>query len=769
LSADRRADGGNRTGIGNRVGNGLLALELAAAALAAWLVARFVPLPADDAFRGTLAALPLLLAGFHALGRFCAAGGGRRLPAAGTAAELAATGGLVLLVLGRGQLGLPHADEALAAALLLVLAARTARQLAAARPLLGGALPDRPSALFFFLPLAVYLAILPWSAGHHQPDGDEPFYLLVTHSLASDLDADLTNNYAQADWRHFMDRPIHPQPGDPVGARGERYSRHNALLPILLTPAYRLFGKLGALATMAALAAALAWMTLRLARHYARAFPGEALAAYGLVAFASPLLLYSFQVWVEVPAALLAAVALDRALALPTAGDRRAWGWRGWLGFGLPVLLLPLLKIRLMLLAASLLAIAWWRSGRRGRPVWVMTALLAAVGGGMLLYNQHVYANPLKIHAWQELDLHQYSPAAYALGFSGLLYDAAFGLFACAPIWLLLLPATVMALRGGSHGGADGSPPGSGRAALGHLAVLTAPYLLAVIPRSEWYGGWSPPFRYALVALPLLGVALVPLLAECRRRDLPGARVLAAGLAALTLALFLVWVVVPGWTFNFADGRTYLLDGLADRLGADVARFFPSSIRPRPATWLWPVATLLLVPLLWWLPKGGRRRGGAAAGAGIAATLLLAAAIPIAAARLPTRTIELEDPQVGKSGGYPFPERWTIERTRFRGAWTLRTGERVTAPVVGGGRRVRIVLTAQPIRNQPQPFEIVVAAGDLELASWTPQRDREWRQTALGPFAWPAGAPLVISARGPRAPWPPNGVLLDRVDLEWIP
>jgi hypothetical protein len=659
-------------------------------------------------------------------------------------------------------------EAALAGGFLLVLAARTARQVAAARPLLGGhpaggALPDRPSALFFFLPLAVYLAILPWSAGHRQPDGDEPFYLLVTHSIAYDLDADLTNNYAQADWRHFMGRPIQPQPGDPLGPQGERYSRHNALLPLALAPAYRLFGKRGALATMAVLAAALAWMTLRLARHYVRGLPAEALAAYALIAFASPLLLYSYQVWVEVPAALLVALALDRVLALAPdeAGTIRGWGWREWLGFGVPVLLLPLLKIRLMLLAASLLALAWWRAGRRGRPVWVMAILLAAVGAGMLLYNDLVYANPLKIHSWQELDLHQYSAGAYALGFSGLLYDAAFGLFGCTPIWLLLLPAGFLLLRRSARRGAE-------RALLAHLAVLAAPYLLVVIPRAEWYGGWSPPFRYALVVLPLLGLALAPLLA---RHERPVARALAAGLGALTLALLLLWIAVPGWTFNFADGRTYLLDGLARRLGADVARFFPSAVRPRPATWLWPAATLALVPLLWWLPGGRSRRLSAiaAALAGAAGILLLAAALPVAAARVPTETVEIEDPQVVKSGGHVFPDRWTIERSRYRGAWTLRTGERVTAPVVAGGRRVRIALIALPIRHRPGPFELAVAAGGLELATWAPAGDRRWQQVLLGPFDWPAGAPLVISARGPGAPWPPNGALLDRVDLEWVP
>jgi hypothetical protein len=656
----------------------------------------------------------------------------------------------------------------LAGGFLLVLAARAARQVAAARPLLGDALPDRPGALFFLLPLAVYLAILPWSAGHRQPDGDEPFYLLVTHSLAYDLDADLTNNYAQADWRHFMGRPIQPQPGDPVGPKGERYSRHNALLPLALAPAYRLLGKRGALATMAALAAALAWMTLRLARHYARGLPGEALAAYALVAFASPLLLYSYQVWVEVPAALLVALALDRVLALPAAaggaGASPRWGWREWLGFGLPVLLLPLLKIRLMLLAASLLLLAgWraaWRAGRRGWPVWVMAALLGAVGAGMLAYNQLLYSNPLKIHSWQELDPYRYSPAAYALGFSGLLYDAAFGLFGCAPIWLLLLPAVLLlAVRA--------VRPCAPRALLAHLAVLAAPYFLVVIPRAEWYGGWSPPFRYALVVLPLLGVALVPFLAASRGR--PGAVALGSGLGALTLVLFVVWVVVPGWTFNFADGRTYLLDGLAGRLGADVARFFPSSVRPRPATWLWPAATLALVPLVAWLPGRGRRTGTAAALAGIALLLAAAAALPVAATRAATRTIEIEDAQVAKSGGHVYPDRWMIERARYRGAWTLRAGEQVTAPVVAGGRRVRLILTAQPIRNQPGPFEIAVAAGDLPLATWVPQRDREWQRTFLGPFDWPAGAPLVIAARGPRGAWPPNGALLDRVDLEWLP
>ena len=79
----------------------------------------------------------------------------------------------------------------------------------------------------------------------------------------------------------------------------------------------------------------------------------------------------------------------------------------------------------------------------------------------------------------------------------------------------------------------------------------------------------------------VFALALTPLFG---RRERPGARALLLALAAATLALTLLWVTMPGWTYNFAHGRTYLLDHLSERLGADVARLFPSSIRPRTAT-----------------------------------------------------------------------------------------------------------------------------------------------------------------------------------------
>jgi hypothetical protein len=723
----------------------VLAVSAAISALLAWRV----PLPEDGPLRGTLVLLPLLLGGFREIRRWTVRLGGGDLAPREVAGELAALGALVLLALARPHLGLARAEEALAAGFLLVLAHRVTRQVLALRPLLGSRLPGRPSALFFFLPLAVYLAILPWSARHRQPDGDEPYYLLVTHSLAYDLDADLTDNYARGDWRHFMDRPIEPQPGDPVGPGGEQYSRHNELLPMMLAPAYFVAGKIGALATMAAFTAALAWMTLRLAGRYLPDRPGESLAAWAVVAFTPPLLLYSYQVWVEVPAALLAAVALDRILELD---GRRIWSWKEWLAIGLPVLLLPLVKIRFVLVAAPLLAMGWWYAGRPRRQILILGLLFGITAAGILVYNQTLYSNPLKIHTWEEVDPHRYTLLDYARGGLGFLWDSAFGLFGCAPVWMLLLPAIVLLLTRRSR-------------LLVHLVALALPYLVIVAPRNEWYGGWSPPFRYALIALPLLGLTLVPLLALRHR---PGARALLAALGVLTLVLTLVWIAVPGWTYNFADGRTYALDRLSERLGTDVTRLFPSSARPRAATWIWPPVSLAVVTLLWWLPARRTSSSAGAALAGVALLLGAAAVLPLAAARLPTRVVELEDPHVWKSGGHIHPEPWVVERTRHRGGWVLRVTEQLKVPVEPGGRRVRLRLESEFIRNQPTPFAIEILQGGRRLAVWRPVRERTWETIVLGPFDWTDGEPLVLSAHGPSPPGQLNGAILDRLELEWM-
>lgn len=707
--------------------------------------ALLLPLPAGEPLRGTIVLLPLAVAALARL-EAVAAARGARLPG-WRPLEPALLVVWLLVALARPVLGL--AGDGLLAALLLAIAALyLLRRLAGLRPLLGRELPLRPPAHFFWLPLVLYVLLLPWHTGQRPPDGDEPYFLLIAHSLVHDRDLDLADNYARGDSLHFMHRRLEVPPHDLHGPQGEVYSRHSPLLPLLLVPGYLVAGRLGAAASMALLAAALAWMTLRLAARYFPDRPGEALLAWALVAFAPPLLLYSYQIWVEVPAALLLAVGLDRVLAR----RREEWaGWRPWAEVVAVAALLPLLKVRLALLALPLLALAALRVGRRAVPLAAAAgAIVVAAIGLLLAHDLWRHGDPFRAHhTWRELALHHYPLVDYAKGLAGFFYDAAFGLFPAAPLWLLLVPAALLLA-------ARRQP------LLGHLLLLGLPYLVVAAPRVEWYGGWSPPFRYPLALLPLFGLALVPLL---RRRRRPGARALVAGLLALTVALGLLWVADPGWSVDFAHGRTHLLDHLGERFGADVARLFPSSVRPRPATWLWPVVTLTVLPLFWW---ARRPRLRAAPAWGLAGLLLAAAAVPLAAQRLPTRVVELEDAHVVKSGGVVFPALWEPARPRLRGGWMLPQGESATAPVVAGGRRVSLRLELEPVPERPHvAIELEVRAGERLLARWRTSEPRRWLTVELGPFDWPPGALLVLAVAPPPEPGDRSSLVVDRVTFAW--
>lgn len=740
---------------------------LLAGGLLSLLVAGLSPLNGQDPFRTTLAFLPLVVAGLVTVDRWAGLAGGRALSATLWRRESLALLALVFLIAGRQRLGLLLADGVLAAALLVLLAVHLGHQLVALRPLLGRRLPRTPSAIFFVLPLLTYLAILPWSTTHRPPDGDEPWYLLLTHSLAHDFDVDLRNNYEAEDWRHFVDREdeswtLEPQPGDPRGAGGEIYSRHTALLPAVLAPAYRLAGKYGALAAMALLTAAVAYLFLRLSFHYTPAQPGGAFLAYSTLAFAPPLLLYSYQVWVEVPAALLVVLALERLASLKARVSPRLVDWGLCV---LPMGLLPLLKLRFGLLAGPLVALLVW-SGLRGsvprRPVLAVAGIVAGAAAALLGYNQLRYGNPLKMYQWRELELFRHSPADTLEGLLGLFYDPAFGLFGCAPIWLLLLPAGLLLLLRRHR-------------LLVEVAVVAAPYLLMVAPRREWYGGWSPPFRYPLVLLPLLALVLVPLLERTggrRKRGLAPTRSLVATLAVVTLVLAVLWVVVPGWTYNLAHGRSHLADHLEQRLGADVSRFLPSLVRPRLATWIWPPLSLAVV-LACWLPRRRRAAGTPAPAAGdwgLAAGLLCLAALPLAATRLPTETVEFESPSVSKSGGEPHPGTWVVDRRRFREGWTLHCGDEVRTLVNPGGEWVAISVVGQSLEatgpggSAAEPRTVEVRSGPHRL--WRQVvSTRDWR-VSFGPVTWRGDEPLVVTLV-PDSHCS-GGIVLDRAKLHWL-
>ena len=698
----------------------------------------------SDPLLGTLRVLPLVLVGLWAVERWARDRGGPVVLSAGNAQQTSLLAIFLLIILGRHHLGVevdsPGLDAVLAGGLLMLLVVRVAILVKALGTSFQAESSLRPSWPFFVLPLIVYIAILPWAATHRGPDGDEPYFLLITHSLVHDLDTELTNNYAEQHSLLFSTRILEPEWADPVRPDGRAYSRHSLVLPMVLAPAYAVAGKWGAMMTMALIAAWVGWLTLYLILRYWGADHGrEGVAIWALLALTPPVLLYSHQIWVELPAALLVLLALHRIQDL----KKKTGATRGqWIGLGLVLVLLPLLKLRFVLMSVPLLLLAWWRSGgSRKIVIWSGLALVITIGG-ILLFNLVVFDKPFKDHTLaQLLSIQGRSPLDYVQGLAGLLGDCAFGLLASNPLWLLLIPALALVVWRRSP-------------ALMDVLLCVVPYLAVVSPRREWYGAWAPPFRFGIVLLPLLAVILVPLLS---RRRQSGAKALVTALGFLALVMTILWVIVPGWIYNLAVGTNHLIDHLSIRLAADVGRFFPSFVRLRTASWLVPLLVTPVVILLWWLPKRGSQRAPLWA---TSALMLGVASLPVAAAHISTGIVEFEDRQVAKRGGELYPGPWEPFRPRYRGGWKLATGESVSVPVVAGGERVSIEIEYQRRGRSADPGEIVVHAGSVQLGTWSLGDARGWQALVVESRDWPAGANLTVEARGGQ-------IILDRARFTW--
>lgn len=712
------------------------ATGLAAGVGGSLAAAQLLPELPSPGLRGVLVVLPAVAALVAAVADRI---GARRWPVD----ERWALAAALVLAGGHARLGFPGSDHLAVLALFALLALRTLRL----APALVRHVGRRRSLVpLVGLPLAVYLGLLPWTGAERPPDGDEPYYLLLAESLASDFDIDLADEYAGDLWRQIGERRLEPQPGDPTGEAGEVFSRHEPLLPLLLAPFWALAGVPGARFAMLLVAAACSVAMLG-AVCALGARPRGAVLAWMAASFLPPALLFSNQIWVEVPAALLVALALTglaRARARPG-----VWGAReAWL-FAVPLLLLPLLKLRFLAVAVPLGLAALL--GPRGRSRLRLAAGVAVVAAGLLvlLANALIWGNPLRMHQVGELALFDVPLARFLRGGSGLFFDVAFGLFAAAPLWMLAIPGLARAVRR--------------RGVLALALAACLPYLVLVASRREWYGGWSPPFRYGFVLLPLLTAALALRLERPLPRGLAGVAVaLGAATAFVTAAL----LVEPGWATSLAAGSSSLLDRLSAGFTGDLIRFFPSSVRPRTATWVAPLAVLALFALG---SVAGRRLRRPAGGAGAAgATLLLAGAatLLVAAHRLPTRVAELEDAWIRHATGALWPHRWTIDRTRFPGGWVIREGARIELEPVPGGAAAMLTVHWMPNRPARKELALEVLVGNRSLGRFVAPAGGAWRTSRLAVDSWRPGDRLVLHSV-PAGGGPPGSLVLDKVEFDW--
>ncbi len=142
----------------------------------------------------------------------------------------------------------------------------------------------------------------------------------------------------------------------------------------------------------------------------------------------------------------------------------------------------------------------------------------------------------------------------------------------------------------------------------------------------------------------------------------------------------------------------------------DLVRLLPSMVRPRPATWIVPLAlSLAVIALAGSVEEPRAVRDLAQCGRGAAPLALLGGRPAARLERPPGRRCpappDLAHRVRGRLGDLTsaarsFPERWTADRTRFDGGWALRPDTSSRAIPVAGGRpaasRLRVLPAGEP-------------------------------------------------------------------------
>jgi hypothetical protein len=421
---------------------------------------------------------------------------------------------------------------------------------------------------------------------------DEPYYLLVSHSLLHDGDTDLADNFARRDYLPFYWgelprdlRAIRP------GGDGQMFARlYQGFQPVLLLPGYAVGGRAGAVITMNLFGAAALLFTFRLALASGASLRAAFLAWLG-AAFSLPLVIYAASPFPEISGAFFA-----------TAAGHLLWHSRRTRAAAVSAFLcliaMVAAKTRLFLLVPPLVLSfprrASWRSvtlavGALGAAVAVATAYDALFLSGHVVW-QSRGGGLFRAMGWF-LSWTFRAPLEYR-GHLGLLFDQEFGLLVASPVFALAIAGVVVA-------------------AVEHrwrLLLLTAgPFACAwyylgaaglggISTRglSQWYGGFSPPARFLVAGLPLFAVLAAPTLDRLRGRL---GWCITAALFAITFggaALISAW---PAWRFQGATGRAQLLLEAFRRTGLDPGRFLPTFIAPA-AGWEWPALGLLVLTLL---------------------------------------------------------------------------------------------------------------------------------------------------------------------------
>jgi len=463
--------------------------------------------------------------------------------------------------------------------------------------------PEKGPAAFriwvFAVTLLIYCAITPWVALNAWPDGDEPHYLMLTHSLVVDWDYDLANNYRLGQYKSYYPANL----GDHhtvLNLYKEELPIHDIGLSVALVPGYTLGGRIGAMieTNLIGAIAILGLFTLAL---QIGASLRAAIAVWGLFAFTYPLVVFSSQLYPEISGAALTVWSV-----IAFARFQRTKRWPLLIAVGTFLSLLPWLSIRFwevsvpVFTIVALYIMAQWRSEGwtvvlRNMLVLVLPLLLSFIG--FALFDRRYFGILLPNAGALVFGRMPGSQSSFVLngnGFFGLLFDRSFGLIPLAPVYIIGLGGVWVLLK-----------KKLGPQPWVSLTILVLSAICILLPgfNKFWYGAWSPPARYLVISIvlwaPLAGLAL----------SNKKARPIVVILTMWSVFIGFVYTTFPLTRYTiWNSGKTGALSQfISSFTGLDYGLAFPSFSRPTTLDYLmvalWIVVTLVCAGILIRTPK----------------------------------------------------------------------------------------------------------------------------------------------------------------------
>ena len=338
-----------------------------------------------------------------------------------------------------------------------------------------------------------------------SPTGDEPHYLVITHSLAMDGDISLLNNYQEQHYRIFYDSILAKRTTASADKKRE-IPTFGLGMPLFLAPWYKsIYGSsphklVSYLRVVICLVAALGIFQLLSLGLDLNGNPAASFLITAGVAFSSPLVTYSSQFYPEIFAFLLLLTALR------TIRNRNQHPW-------LSAVILCLVPGVLMWLHPKYLAIGivltgigsfliYKDHGRKITSMWITHFVIAIAGiATFFVFLQSAYGSwsPNRIYGgWQKqnslLELLQ-QEGLERVGimikmFFGFWFDERFGLLPFSPFYVAFFGALIWCIWK--------------RESVVYPALIL--FALHFLPMC-WgapLGGYAPPARHFVVMLPLI-------------------------------------------------------------------------------------------------------------------------------------------------------------------------------------------------------------------------------------------------------------------------